>query len=250
MLFIVSLGKMDQENVDPSQIKRLETINSSFSDLYENHPEVYDVFSKQQIVKSNLVEEVGKVIEANARPTDNTFLDIGCGTGVMISLLAPRFPNINFIGVDPAERSLKHAAERCSQYNNVSFRLGTVEDLEEKKEKFNVVFTSWGHIKWNKQGHIMESVAAENAIVILINNWGENDDFVKFWPDYANQKYIKRRRLMEEGHFNVFRLDSFVDLTDKLLYASMSAIFGEEYVQKHRSNSFNIGIAVGWKKTL
>ena len=130
----------------------------------------------------------------------------------------------------------------------ISPRVGRVEDLENSEERFDVVFSSWGHIKWNEQGHIMERIASNNAIVMLVNNWGEDDDLSKVWPDISNQKFITRRKLMKEGNFFISRLDSYLDLTNESTFESVSAIFSKEHMLKHRSGLlFNIGIAFGWK---
>ena len=93
----------------------------------------------------------------------------------------------------------------------------------------------------------MERLGSRNAVVILVNNWGENDDLCKVWPDISNKKFIMRRKLMEDGNFNIIRLDSFIDLKDEFMFKSMSAIFSKDHMSKHRSDMFNIGIAFGWK---
>jgi len=241
------VSKLDDMTPDQQGFEHYETIKACFKDLYENHPKIYDIFSTQQITQSDLLEEMGKVLRKHTKE-GSTVLDIGCGTGVMISLLAPKFPKINFIGVDPAEKSLILAKEKSANYGNVSFRLGTVEQLEEKAERFDVVFSTWGHIHWNLKGYIMERVAAENGVVMLVNNWGEDDDFSKLWPICANNHFIRRRKLLEDGNFHVVRLDSHIDLTDDVVCNSVNALFGEENVTKYGSNSFQIGIVMGWKK--
>lgn len=243
------MSQFEQPAIEPTGDERYETIKSYFANLYHYHPDVYDVFSKNQVVQSDLIDEISKVLKSHVLDSSATFLDVGCGTGVVIEQLAPLFPSITFIGVDPAESSLKLARERCLPYKNASFRNGIVEELEQKGEKFNVVFSSWGHIQWNAQGKIMERVATDGGVVMLVNNWGENDDFGKLWPETAISVFVKRRELMQQGDFNVQRLDSYLDLTDPPVYNSMSKLFGEEYVVKHKAaKRFQIGIVLAWKK--
>ena len=229
-----------------------EVIKADFANLYHNHPEVYDIFAKNQIMQSPLLNEIEKILKSSEIESGN-FLDIGCGTGVMIEQLALRFPNINFTGIDPAESSLRLARKRTRDYKNVSFKLGRIEELAGTDSRFDVVFSSWGHIKWNAKGGIMEHIVKENGLVMLVNNWGEDDDFEKLWPNDALAVFRNRRKLLLEGEYNVMRVDSHLDLDNEdneALFDAMSRIFGATHMQKHRKSPFKIGIVLAWQKNL
>ena len=52
-------------------------------------------------------------------------VDVGCGTGLAIELLAEAFPESTFVGYDPSTRAIGVARERFSSYKNVElFDLG------------------------------------------------------------------------------------------------------------------------------
>ena len=226
-----------------------EATKARFAKLYHDHPEVYDIFAKNQIMQSPLLDDIEEILKSNGIQ-EGRFIDIGCGTGVMIEQLALRFPNIHFTGIDPAENSLKFARERTRDYKNVTFKLGEIESLAETDSTFDVVFSSWGHIHWNAKGGIMEKVVKENGLVILINNWGEGDDFEKLWPNEALAIFRDRRNLLLEGKYNVKRVDSYLDLNDETLFDAISRIFGRTHMQKHRKSPFEIGIVLAWQKNL
>jgi len=224
-----------------------ETIKAGFFDLYHNHPDLYDVFAKNQIMQSPLLDEIEKTLKS-CDIESGDFLDIGCGTGVMIEQLAPRFPDINFIGIDPVENSLRFARNRCRDYKNTSFQLGKIEEIESVGSQFDVAFSSWGHIQWNIQGGMMERVVKENGIAMLVNNWGADDDFEKLWPNEALGVFRDRINLLKKEEYEVQRLDSHLNLDNEVLFDSMSRIFGSEHLQKHRKTPFQIGIVLAFKK--
>lgn len=224
-----------------------EVIKGYFANLYHNYPEVYDIFAKNQITQSPLLDEIEEILKSNGIESGN-FLDIGCGTGVVIEQLAPRFPNMNFMGVDPAENSLRLARKRTRNEQNVSFQLGTIEELEGTDSQFDVVFSSWGHIHWNAKGGIMEDITKDNGIVMLVNNWGEGDDFEKLWPNEALAIFRNRRKLLLEGEYKLKRLDSHLNLDNEALFDAISRLFGKDHMQKHRTSPFKIGILLAWRK--
>lgn len=226
-----------------------EITKARFAKLYHDHPEIYDIFAKNQIMQSPLLDDIEEILKSNGIQKGN-FLDIGCGTGVMIEQLALRFPNIDFTGIDPAENSLELAGERTRNYKNVTFKLGEIEELTETDSKFDVVFSSWGHIHWNAKGGIMERVVKENGLVILVNNWGEGDDFEKLWPNEALAVFRDRRNLLLEGEYNVKKVDSYLDLDDEALFDAISRIFGRDHMEKHRKSPFEIGIVLAWQKNV
>ena len=237
-------------NIKPEIIdepENYETIKANFADLYHNYPEVYDVFAKNQIMQSPLLDEIEGIL-TNYNLESGNCLDIGCGTGVMIEQLAQRFPKINFTGIDPAITSLELARKRCRSCENISFEQSTIEALENNNKKFDVVFSTWGHIHWNEKGGIMEQVVHKDGIVILVNNWGEGDDFEKLWPQEPLKIFKTRRELLEKAEYEVKKIDSLLNLENASLFEAMSRIFGERPMKANRKSPFQIGIVLAWKQ--
>jgi 2-polyprenyl-3-methyl-5-hydroxy-6-metoxy-1,4-benzoquinol methylase len=67
-------------------------------------------------------------------------LDVGCGSGTALTVLAKDFPESRFIGIDPAANMIEEARERYSDMANVTFEVGYGENIEEA-ERYDLVTT-------------------------------------------------------------------------------------------------------------
>lgn len=68
-----------------------------------------------------------------------TILEIGCGNGYALNLLAPQFPAYTFTGLDFSEDLLEIA--RTRNLDRVTFQQGDVRKLQFEDESFDVIFT-------------------------------------------------------------------------------------------------------------
>lgn len=78
-------------------------------------------------VRSNLLRIIGRTGTGRA-------LDIGCGTGFVISLIADRFEEIH--GIDPTERMLERVD---TTVGNITLHVGVAEQLPFPDESFDLV---------------------------------------------------------------------------------------------------------------
>jgi len=67
-------------------------------------------------------------------------VDVGCGTGFTLSLLAEAYPDATFTGYDPSEPATDIAMERFDEGGNVTIHCAGGEDLP-NEESFDVAFT-------------------------------------------------------------------------------------------------------------
>lgn len=74
-----------------------------------------------------------------------TVLEVGCGYAQNAHILAPLFPEVKFLGIDPSEERIRGASELLGEakLGNVSLSVGGVEDLSSFADgSFEVVMTS------------------------------------------------------------------------------------------------------------
>ena len=68
------------------------------------------------------------------RCPDGTVLDVGCGHGALIALLAVDHPDRKILGIDPDERKIAWAKSGPGRLPNVSLRRATIDDLVPEME--------------------------------------------------------------------------------------------------------------------
>jgi ubiquinone/menaquinone biosynthesis C-methylase UbiE len=78
-------------------------------------------------------------------------LDIGCGTGYLLRLLASRSPNtLELVGVDPAPAMIE-TAKASSRDERLTFTVGLAEDLPYPEGFFNLAVSTTSFDHWSDQ---------------------------------------------------------------------------------------------------
>jgi SAM-dependent methyltransferase len=86
------------------------------------------VFPTVYSERYHFYEAVGKII-ADRLPSTGTVLDFGCGIGILTTLLARIFPNLEMIGVDMSSASIETGRRMTSQLGLSNIRLECLSDL-------------------------------------------------------------------------------------------------------------------------
>lgn len=92
---------------------------------------VSPLFSSILPIIPGLVESLQKGINV---------LDIGCGSGKAINLMARSFPNSMFVGYDISEEAISVAREDSDGFSNIRFEVKDVTNLNEE-EKYDLITT-------------------------------------------------------------------------------------------------------------
>lgn len=96
---------------------------------------------------------VNRTIEVamTARSAPARVLDVGCGTGLLLRLMAGRLPDAEqFVGVDPAEAMIAVARERASD-PRLRFTPGVAEALPYRDASFDLVVSTTSFDHWRDQ---------------------------------------------------------------------------------------------------
>jgi SAM-dependent methyltransferase len=116
---------------------------------YEKFPRFHEVMAEDsgQTVLSSLQEHIIPLIPGLAEKLQRGIrvLDVGCGRGRALNLLAGLYPRSEFIGVDLSPEAIDHARQEADQlgHQNVRFAVRDVTDFDQsaENEKFDLITT-------------------------------------------------------------------------------------------------------------
>ncbi len=116
---------------------------------YEKFPRFHEVMAEDsgQTVLSSLREHILPLIDGLEEKLQQGIrvLDVGCGRGRALNMLAGLFPNSEFVGVDLSPEAIEYARREASQlgHANITFIARDVTDFDQsaEAEKFDLITT-------------------------------------------------------------------------------------------------------------
>lgn len=115
-------------------------------------------------------------------------LDLGCGTGYCMPLLAEKYSNANITGADISQGMLAYAMAEYPQYQ---YQIADAEDLPFEDKQFDLIFSNFA-VQWcdqfssvlteayrclNSGGHLVLSTLADGTLSELKQAWEVADNF-------------------------------------------------------------------------
>lgn len=150
-------------------------------------------------------------------------IDLGCGTGEQTAILADKFPNANFLGVDSSDEMLEQS--KSLETDNLHFKKATTEETIESGEKWDLIFSN-AVLQWSNDHEILFP-----KLIELVNPQGQFAVQMPVQPENKLNKILSE--LVDEEPFksylNGFKRDSPVLSIDD--YAQLLFDGGLEDIQ-------------------
>lgn len=116
---------------------------------YDRYPRFHDIMAEDsgQTVLPALVDEILPLVPGLVDRLEQGIkvLDVGCGRGRALHLMAQRFPNSTFTGIDLSAEAVAWARERAAEQGlpNLSFEVRDLSDFDETApgQSFDLVTT-------------------------------------------------------------------------------------------------------------
>jgi len=121
-------------------------------------------------------------------------IDLGCGTGEQTSILADKFSNADFLGVDSSEEMLEQS--KSLESDNLHFRKATTEQTIESGEKWDLIFSN-AALQWSDDHEILFP-----KLIDLLNSKGQFAVQMPVQPE--NKLNIILSELIDEEPFKSY----------------------------------------------
>lgn len=136
--------------------------------------------------------EVSKIIVPLLKENPELkWLDIGCGTGQLISIISKDFPDINYLGMDVAKNMVENAS-KATTGKNIRFVVTPIEEFN-TDEKYDIITCMHAFPYFpDKPGVIRKfaSLLSDNGQIIIVNSSTNNpwDLLVNFGLKFTTSK--------------------------------------------------------------
>ena len=161
---------------------------------YEKTKYIYD-FSRAFFLFGRIA------LRQRIRPsTGQKVLEIGCGTGRNLSVLARKYPKVNFVGVDISSEMLSYAKTKIQPDKtgkNITFFHGDIFDYREKisaqaksQQSYDYIFFSYSLSMIPDLEEVLrqavEMLSADGGVLVIVDFWTCHN-----WPRKFTRQLFK-----------------------------------------------------------
>lgn len=123
------------------------------------NPEVYNTFKD---IRYKPFYDLADLI----KPVKNKkAIDLGCGTGEQTAILADKFKEVHFLGVDSSAEMLEKS--KALETENLHFRRASTEEMIENAEKWDLIFSN-AALQWSNNHEVLFP-----KLINLLNSKGQ-----------------------------------------------------------------------------
>ncbi len=110
--------------------------------MYRHQRYFYDLTRKYYLLGRDKL-----IAEMNVQDGENV-LEVGCGTARNLKILANKYPNTNFFGLDASSEMLKTAEEKTTNLKNIDLKVALADNFNYKQTfnldtKFDTIYFSY-----------------------------------------------------------------------------------------------------------
>jgi S-adenosylmethionine-diacylgycerolhomoserine-N-methlytransferase len=110
--------------------------------MYRHQRYFYDLTRKYYLLGRD------KLIAEMCVKTDENVLEVGCGTARNLKILAKKYPNTNFFGLDASSEMLKTAEEKTAILKNINLKVALADNFNYKQtfdldKPFDIIYFSY-----------------------------------------------------------------------------------------------------------
>lgn len=152
--------------------------------------------------------------ELEIDPFDDV-LDVGCGTGPVIELLAKKYPEKHFVGLDITPAMIEVA--RSKGLSNVEFLVGDAENLPFGDESFDAVLCSNSFHHYPNPGAFLREAhrVLRPGGKLILRDYTSND--VVVW--LMNTFEMPLARLAGHGDVRILKMKEYRELVEAVGFA-------------------------------
>lgn len=157
---------------DPEIMDNFEMEGDVLRDALDKISKINQLLGGNQLTLQGVKELIGKV----PKTTELTIVDVGCGNGDMLRMIADyglkNYYNFRLIGIDANNFTINHARQLSSNYPNISYRCEDVFSQAFEELKYDIVLCTLTlhHFKDNEIMKLMTSFNTYSRIGIVIND--------------------------------------------------------------------------------